>query len=188
MGRFELAAVVETGGMGAILRAHDRLTGEPVAVKILRPGMRSEIDRFLQEARTLAAFAHPAIVRYVAHGLTPEGDPYLVMEWLEGEDLARRLARLALGAGEAIAIVQRAAEALAEAHAAGIVHRDVKPANIFLVGGDPRRVKVLDFGIARLPRAGVGLTRPGAILGTAGYMAPEQIREALAEELGDRAG
>jgi hypothetical protein len=175
-GRFELTALAGRGGMGTILRAHDRLTGEPVAVKILSPGARAGVDRFLQEARTLAELVHPSIVRYVAHGLTPEGDPYLAMEWLEGEDLSHRLARQALGAAEAIAVVASAAEGLSVAHAAGIVHRDVKPGNVFLVGRDPGRVKLLDFGVARLFEGGAGLTRTGAVVGTAGYMAPEQAR------------
>ncbi len=172
-GRFELLAVVESGGMGAILRAHNRLTGERVAVKILHPGAGA--DRFLLEARTLADLAHPAIVRYVAHGLTPEGEPYLAMEWLDGEDLAHRLPRLALTTGEAIALVRGTAEGLAVAHAAGVVHRDVKPANIFLVGGDPGRAKLIDFGIARLQGGGAGMTRTGMTVGTVGYMAPEQV-------------
>jgi eukaryotic-like serine/threonine-protein kinase len=96
------------------------------------------------------------------------------MEWLEGEDLSARLSRGALPLGDALTVVRRAAEGIGAAHARGIIHRDVKPSNLFLVGGDPSRLKVLDFGIARLGMATQTLTRTGGLLGTIGYMAPEQ--------------
>src|SRR5207302_1047317 len=97
-------------------------------------------------------------------------------EWLEGEDLKQRLARTGLTAAESVALATRVAEALGAAHARGIVHRDVKPSNLYLPDGDLARVKVLDFGIARILDGGQAQTRTGMLLGTPGYMAPEQAR------------
>jgi len=114
-------------------------------------------------------------VRYISHGVTDGGDPFLAMEWLDGEDLGEWLKRDGLGAGQSVRLVRRVAEALGSAHARGVVHRDVKPNNLFLVGRDPERVKILDFGIARVQTAD-GMTRTGATLGTPGFMAPEQAR------------
>src|SRR5206468_8741951 len=122
-----------------------------------------------------AELRHPAVVRYVAHGATPAGDPYLAMEWLEGEDLADRLRREGLTPNDGVRLVARIAEALAVAHAHGVVHRDIKPSNIFLPERDIAKVKLLDFGIARLT-ASHRATRTGLVLGTPGYMSPEQAR------------
>ena len=146
--RFELEELAESGGMGSVYRARDRLTGNRVAVKLLAKANQRWAERFRREALALAELAHPAIVRYVAHGVC-DGAPWLAMEWLAGEDLSARLARLPLTAAESLALCSRAAHGLAAAHALGVVHRDVKPANLLLVDGDPRQVKVLDFGIAR---------------------------------------
>jgi hypothetical protein len=171
--RFAIERPIGQGGMGSVFVALDRRTGARVAVKTLDIQGEGVTDRFDREARALAEVAHPAVVRYLGSGRTPEGEAYLVMEWLEGEDLAARIARGPLPIREALTILCRAAEGLAVAHARGIVHRDVKPSNLFLVDGDPSRLKVLDFGIARVG-ATQGLTRTGALLGTVGYMAPEQ--------------
>src|SRR6185503_20501036 len=92
---------------------------------------------------------HPGIVRYVAHGFSQPGEPYLAMEWLEGQALSDRLAHARLTVHESILLARRVAEALGATHARGIVHRDIKPQNLFLPGGDVDRVKVVDFGIAR---------------------------------------
>src|SRR5262249_20762656 len=119
---------------------------------------------------------HPSIVRYVSHGVTDEGRQFLAMEWLEGEDLADRLQRGPLDPADAVTLGRRAAEALAIAHARGVVHRDVKPSNLFLVAGDVARVKVLDFGIARIPSGAQAPTRTGNRVGTPRYMSPEQVR------------
>jgi tetratricopeptide (TPR) repeat protein len=173
-GRFEVEALVDWGGMGAVYRAHDRYTGMPVALKLLLD--ESSQERFAREARVLADLHHPAIVQYVAHGTTELGAPYLAMEWLDGIDLRARLTRGRMSLREALAVVRRAAQALAVAHARGVVHRDVNPRNLFLVGGDADDTRVLDFGIARPLRATFGVTLPGTYLGTPGYMAPEQAR------------
>jgi eukaryotic-like serine/threonine-protein kinase len=172
--RFELDELARVGGMGAVYRARDRLSGELVAVKLLRGAAGGHEDRFLREAALLAELRHPAIVRHVGHGRTREGELYLAMEWLDGEDLASRLRRGPLSTTEAIALVRRAADGLSVLHARGGLHRDLKPANLFLEAGRAERVKILDFGIARA--AALGMTQAGTILGTPGYTAPEQAR------------
>jgi eukaryotic-like serine/threonine-protein kinase len=175
--RFTIVDVAGRGGMGTVYRATDSLTGAPVALKVLTSHTREASERFLREARVLSELAHPAVVRYLAHGITAEGEAYLAMEWLDGEDLATRVARGALSLDDTLVLVRRAAEALAPAHARGIVHRDVKPSNLFLVDNDPGRVKILDFGVARIGKTTQQLTGVGAVVGTFGYMAPEQAYE-----------
>jgi tetratricopeptide (TPR) repeat protein/predicted Ser/Thr protein kinase len=172
-GRFEIEREAGAGGMGVVYRAHDRATGEPVAVKLARSARDAE--RFEREGEVLSRLAHPAIVRHVAHG-TDEGHAYIAMEWLEGVDLAERLERSGLTFAESIRLAAGAAGALAHAHARGVVHRDIKPSNLFLRGGDVDQVAVLDFGVARVAGASRAMTGSGAVLGTPGYMAPEQAR------------
>jgi serine/threonine protein kinase/tetratricopeptide (TPR) repeat protein len=172
--RFEIEALAARGGMGAVYRARDHVGGSVVALKILQgsaPG-----DRFFREAQLLAELRHPAIVRYVDHGLTSASVPYLAMEWLEGETLAARLRRQPLEPAESLLMTARLGDALAMAHGRGVVHRDVKPSNILLVDGRPERAKILDFGVARLAGPATLVTLTGAVLGTPGYMAPEQAR------------
>jgi serine/threonine protein kinase len=147
--RFEVERLAGSGGMGTVYRARDRQgAGESVALKVLS-GAGDDAERFAREARVLAELRHPAVVRYVAHGVLADGQPWLAMEWLDGETLADRLARAPLGVAESLAILRRSAAGLAVAHARGIVHRDVKPSNLFLVDGEPAQLKLLDFGIAR---------------------------------------
>jgi tetratricopeptide (TPR) repeat protein/predicted Ser/Thr protein kinase len=174
--RFEIERLAGQGGMGAVYKARDKGTGERVAVKLMSVIGDADRQRFEREARVLSELCHPGIVRYVDHGVTPSGEPYLVMEWLDGEDLGERLANGRLPVGEALTLVSRVADALAVAHARGIVHRDIKPSNLYLPAGDIKRVKLLDFGIARQAQKTRALTRTGAMLGTPGYMAPEQAR------------
>jgi eukaryotic-like serine/threonine-protein kinase len=174
--RFEIEQPIASGGMGQVFRARDRVSGELVAVKIITSsGSESRSARFAREVELLSGLSHPGIVRYITHGQTPAGELFLVMEWLDGEDLAARLRRAPLTMHEAVRLVMRVAEALGAAHAHGIVHRDLKPSNLFLPGGQSEQVKVLDFGIAQ--QAGrTQLTQTGVLLGTLGYMAPEQAR------------
>ncbi|WP_441288249.1 protein kinase domain-containing protein [Sorangium sp. KYC3313] len=173
-GRFELVELAGTGGMGTVYRTVDRASGDVVAVKLLGDLDAQAAARFGHEARALASLDHPHVVRYVTHGVAPTGEPYLAMEWLSGESLSARLSRRPLDVEESVALVRAVADALGAAHARGIVHRDIKPSNLFLPGGAADRVKVLDFGIARLSGASARLTRTGALVGTIGYMAPEQ--------------
>jgi tetratricopeptide (TPR) repeat protein len=172
--QFELLYVAGRGGMGVVYRAKDRHTGGSVAVKLMPAGERSE--RFQREARALAELNHPGIVRYVAHGRTPDLEPFLAMEWLEGESLSDRLKRAGLSMRESVALTHRVAEALSAAHRRGILHRDLKPSNLFLAGGSIDRVKIVDFGIAQVASAATRLTMTGVAIGTPGYMAPEQAR------------
>ncbi len=175
--RFEIEQLAGSGGSGRVYRARDLRTGEAVAVKVLHG---AEIDayaeRFAREARVLSVLSHPGIVRYVAHGTTAAGEPYLAMEWLDGESLRDRIARRELSLREAVELVRNVAAALGAMHRAGIVHRDLKPGNLFLIGGEVSALKIIDFGIARIRTTAAEITHTGIMLGTPGYMAPEQAR------------
>ncbi len=172
--RFSVETLAGAGGMGQVYRAVDTLSGQPVALKLLTE--LEQADRFNREARLLSEIRHPAVARYVAHGTAGVGEHYLAMEWLEGETLSRRLRRGApLSDAESLQLARRVAEALGAMHARGIVHRDIKPGNLILVDNRADRVKVLDFGIAHAATV-TQVTRTGAVLGTIGYMAPEQAR------------
>jgi hypothetical protein len=173
--RFELEKLAGTGAMGEVWRARDRTDGCIVAIKLLMRIDEGWDTRFVREALSLAQLDHPAIVHYVAHGPLPDSF-YVAMEWLDGEDLSQRLARGPLTIDETIGVVRRVAEALSFAHAHGIVHRDIKPGNLFLPGGSLRAVKLVDFGVAKIKNLTGTWTRNGSVLGTPAYMAPEQIR------------
>jgi tetratricopeptide (TPR) repeat protein len=172
--RFLVDAPAGKGGMSEVYRARDRTTDRWVALKLFLHSEERSGDRFAREVEILATLKHSAIVEHVAHGVEG-GKPYLVMEWLEGEDLAARLARGPLSIDETIALASRIAGALGLAHERGIVHRDVKPSNVFLPEGRIEAATLLDFGIARV-RGGPQFTRFGEALGTPAYMAPEQAR------------
>ncbi|AUX46951.1 protein kinase [Sorangium cellulosum] len=173
--RFEIEGLAGSGGMGHVYRARDRHTGDTVALKVLRTAGQSELSRFSREVQALASLRIPGVVRYIAHGVTADGKPYLVMEWASGDTLAQRIARRGLTPVESVEVAARVAETLGALHAQGVVHRDLKPGNLLLVEGRLDRVMVLDFGIARI-RIDQQLTMPGTVLGTPEYMAPEQAR------------
>jgi serine/threonine protein kinase len=174
-GRFEILGETGRGGMGTVFRARDRRDKRQVALKILNAAALRNAARFEQEAAIVAGLRHPNIVEYVAHGATPDGLHYLVMEWVDGEDLAQRLGRGGLDLRDTVALGIGIARALGALHERGIVHRDVKPSNLML-GAGVERVKLVDFGVARRTAEATRLTRTGALVGTAGYMAPEQVR------------
>ena len=175
--RFQIERRVSAGGMSAVFRAVDLRLGGVVAVKVLYGRDAGEHkERLYREARILEKLSHPGIVKHVAHGDTDDGMPYLAMEWIVGETLGKRLARTGLTMGESVKMVTRIAETLAVAHAKGIIHRDIKPGNLLLRDTDYDRPALIDFGIARMGLGASAITNTGVMLGTLGYMAPEQAR------------
>jgi serine/threonine protein kinase/tetratricopeptide (TPR) repeat protein len=175
--RFEVERRVSAGGMSAVFRATDLRLGGVVAIKVLYGRDAGEHkERLYREARILEKLSHPGIVKHVAHGETEDGMPYLAMEWIVGETLGKRLARTGLTMGESVKMVTRVAETLAVAHAKGIIHRDIKPGNLLLRDTEFDRPALIDFGIARMGLGASAITNTGVMLGTLGYMAPEQAR------------
>ena len=171
-GRVLIEREAGVGGMGRVYRAHDYATGRTVALKVLTSDGVDERDRFEREAKILSALSHPSIVSYVAHG-DEQGQPFLAMEWLDGTSLSARLRKGPLTVEAATELGVRVADALACAHEAGVLHRDVKPAN-FDFDGDDTNVRVVDFGVARRTREAKAVTRTGMIVGSCAYMSPEQ--------------
>jgi eukaryotic-like serine/threonine-protein kinase len=183
---YEVQRLIGEGGMGAVYIAQHTVIGRKCAIKVLRREFSEDeglVSRFMNEARAAAAIGHPNIVDVVDVGNLPDGTPYMMMEFLVGEDLSKRLAKGRLPLETAIQIALQAASAIGAAHEKGIVHRDLKPENLYLVP-DPispgyDRVKVLDFGIAKLRgdlTGGSVKTKTGSLLGTPQYMSPEQCR------------
>ena len=150
------------------------------AVKLLTreaAGNPEALARFRREAEVTAKLAHPHIIQVADYGATDEGDPYLVMEYLDGEDLEQRLRRVGrFNLASAVRVVHQVASAVSASHSQGIVHRDLKPANIFLldIEGEPDFVKVVDFGISKFKRANTQITGTSVLMGTPSYMPPEQ--------------
>jgi serine/threonine-protein kinase len=187
-GKYRVERVIGEGGMGTVLAARHELLDVRVAVKVLsaelthQPGI---IARFLREARAVARLKSEHVARVMDVGTLDEGQPFIVMELLEGEDLEKRVTRAPLPVIEAATFILQALEAMSQAHAIGIVHRDLKPANLFVTTTPDGReiIKVLDFGIAKLTHAvktdggrSGGLTGEHSTLGSPLYMAPEQVR------------
>ncbi len=196
LGPYQITEFVGAGGMGEVYRARDTRLGRDVAIKVLPASVMADIERlhrFEQEARTVAALDHPNVVALYDVG-THEGAPYLVSEYLEGETLRELLHDGPLPQRKAIEYAVEIARGLAAAHDKGVVHRDLKPENVFLTRDG--RVKILDFGLAKLAAkqtaaAAVGegatasQTAPGTVMGTAGYMSPEQVRGAVVDQRSD---
>ncbi|HEU4726417.1 MAG TPA: serine/threonine-protein kinase, partial [Kofleriaceae bacterium] len=175
------------GGMGVVYLAQHKTLGRRAAVKVLIPELSSNqeiVGRFFNEARAATAVRNPGIVEVFDFGFLEDRSAYIVMEYLEGESLAARIRKGRSKVMPALVILRAIARALQAAHDLGIVHRDLKPDNVFLVpevdlpGGE--RVKLLDFGIAKLTTimGQTGHTRTGTVMGTPTYMAPEQCRGA----------
>ncbi|HMO66513.1 MAG TPA: protein kinase, partial [Verrucomicrobiota bacterium] len=202
--QYRITARLGAGGMGEVFRARDTRLGRDVAVKVLPPDFARDADRlrrFEQEAKTLAALNHPNVLTVFDAG-THAGAPYLVSELLEGRTLREELAAGAMPVRKAADYALQIAQGLAAAHGRGIVHRDIKPENLFVTPDG--RVKILDFGLARraepppgpvppgggaadpaAPTVAEERTRPGQVMGTPGYMAPEQVRGEAADHRAD---
>jgi serine/threonine protein kinase len=187
LGSYEILSSLGAGGMGEVYRARDESLGRDVAIKVLPREVASNPDRlrrFEQEARAAAALNHPNILAVYGFSTTPEGAPYLISELLQGQTLRERLQQADIPMRKAIEFALQTARGLAAAHSRGIVHRDLKPENMFLTRDG--LVKILDFGLAKLAEpagtgpqgsiATVSVTEPGVVLGTVGYMSPEQVR------------
>src|SRR5690349_11878198 len=186
LGPYEVLSPLGAGGMGEVYRVRDTRLGRDVALKILPEFLARESDRlhrFEQEARAVAALNHPNILAVFDIGES-DGSPYLVSELLEGETLRSVVDRGALSPRKAIDYGVQIAQGLAAAHEKGIVHRDLKPENVFVT--KDARIKILDFGLAKLVQKASAATSDGAtltshtamgvVMGTASYMAPEQVR------------
>ena len=194
LGPYEVAGLIGEGGMGAVYRAKDTRLGRDVAIKVLTNVQfddRERLLRFEQEARATGMLNHPNLLTVYDVGRDTDGTPFLVTELLEGESLSARLERGPLSPRRAVDAALQMANGLAAAHEKGIVHRDLKPDNIFLTRDG--RLKILDFGIAKLtatagkdgPTFEMAATEPGMVLGTVGYMSPEQVRGESVDQRSD---
>ncbi len=178
-GAYRIDRLLARGGMGNVYEAAEVHLNQPVALKVMSPELAADDEAlalFLREAEVTRWLVHPHIVRALDFGITGSGEPYLVMELLQGEDLDQRLRREGrLSPRETLHVIKQTAAALAATHAKGIIHQDLKPANIVLqtTGRQADRVKVLDFGISTVFGANEHI-RPAFLMGTPRYMAPEQ--------------
>src|SRR5215510_15150639 len=196
VGQYTIVSKIGEGGMGEVYRARDVRLARDVAIKVLPTSLLrnpDRLDRFVQEARVAGSLNHPNIL-VIHHIDTHEGAPYMVSELLEGETLRQRMDRGALTQRKAIDYALQIAKGLAAAHEKGIVHRDIKPENIFLTNDG--RVKILDFGLAKLTArlettqsatliADEVHTDPGTLMGTLGYMSPEQLKGEIVDHRSD---
>src|SRR6266481_8554586 len=192
LGPYEIQSPLGAGGMGEVYRARDPRLGRDVAIKVIPVSFAADTERlrrFEQEARAVAALNHPNILAIYDIG-TREGAPFIISELLEGESLHNRLSGVALPVRKAIEYAVQMGQGLAAAHEKGIVHRDLKPENIFVTRDG--RIKILDFGLAKLTQPEGDRvdtishqTEAGVVLGTVGYMSPEQVRGKPADHRSD---
>jgi serine/threonine-protein kinase len=179
-GAYRITRLIGEGGMGAVYEAVQLRLNKRVAVKLMARDLAANheaLARFHREAEITSHLGHPHLVTVMDFGQAESGEPYLVMEYLEGEDLEHRLRRVGRMSVETVVhVVRQVASALNAAHDQGVVHRDLKPGNVFLlqIPGEPDFVKVLDFGISKMKAARTQLTNASAVMGTPNYMSPEQ--------------
>src|SRR5215216_4079992 len=182
-GRYEVEALIGAGGMSSVYRAHDRLLGRKVALKVLHYHYTEDDDyaeRFRRAARAVAALSDPNVVTVIDRG-DHEGRQFIVFEYVHGENLNKQIERLGAGpVDEALELALQVARGLSFAHQNGLVHRDVKPQNVLLNGDG--QAKVMDFGIARSMDVKRGMTTTGTVLGTSDYIAPEQAQGQRVDE------
>ncbi len=184
LGDYRIDGKIQEGAMGVVFAATHTFLGRRAAVKVIRndlPGQAKLIERFIREACAAGKICHPNIVDVFSFGTLSDGRPYFVMELLRGQSLTDHLRCGALSIAESVSILEQVCRALKVTHAHGVIHRDLKPDNIFLVGekDEPVLVKLLDFGVAKLVSGDAGgprCTREGAVIGTPLYMSPEQAR------------
>lgn len=176
--RYQILNLLGVGGMGEVWEARHLLLDRVVALKLLGRQMAPVAERLATEARALARVRHPAVVEVYDCGTLNNGMPYLAMERLQGDTLASAVRRGPLPVAEAVRLFIPILDGLAAAHRVGIIHRDFKPENIFLVDNESARPtpKLIDFGIARIEDGAARTTMPGSLIGTPAYMSPEQFR------------
>ena len=188
LGRFIVEGTLAKGGMGVVFRGRHERLGTRVALKVLPGGAGVELEeRFLREAQLMALVHHPNVATLLDFGALPGLGSVLVMELVEGETLAQRLARVgALRLGEALRLFYGILDGLEALHTAGIIHRDLKPSNILIAPGNPEVAKICDFGIARSDRRFQSrLSHSGTVVGTLAFMAPEQLMSGEVDERTD---
>ena len=181
-GKYQVEQVLGQGGMGVVVKAMHLHLQQPVAIKFLLPdvlGNSQVVQRFMREAQAAVRLRSEHVARVIDVGALDNGAPYIVMEYLAGQDLSQ-LSRTQLTIGDIVDFILQACEALAEAHSIGIVHRDIKPANFFITQhpDGSRILKVLDFGISKTQNTLDGLTATSMVMGTPAYMSPEQMKSA----------
>ena len=182
--KYRVEDVIGIGGMGRVVRASHLYLQQPVAIKILLPAMAenpSTVERFLREAQATVRLRNEHIARVMDVGTTPDGVPFMVMEFLEGFDLNQILRHHGPQLAQPVVdLVLQACEGISEAHALGIIHRDIKPSNFFITRrpDGSNLLKILDFGISKTPASLSELTGTQTVVGTPTYMAPEQMRTA----------
>lgn len=185
IGSYTILSEIGAGGMGSVYLAEHRRLGRKAAIKVLLSDLAKRkdlLERFFSEARATSVIDHPGIVQILDCEIDPQGRPYIVMELIPGDTIGAYLARGRPDVARTAAIARRVAQALGAAHDKGIIHRDIKPDNIFVVSEDPAAIKVVDFGIAKLSADFAGVkanrTQTGVMMGTPLYMSPEQCRGA----------
>lgn len=190
IGPYKVVEFLGEGGMGTVFSVEHIALGRSYALKVLRSKVVDSdaraAQKFLREARTAARVRHPNIVDVFDFGYLPDGRPYFVMELLEGESLADRVARGALPPGAVVSIARQLATALCAAHERGVVHADVTPSNVLVVGTGEPHVKLVDFGLAELASEGLRDENPEFVVGTPAYISPEQLRGLSPSERSDQ--